>query len=106
MMKFKLLALSLLAALPSLSAAQEVRPDVHVSYGDLDLRSAVGVKALDRRLARAVKAVCPTADGTVDQARKRAVQRCLAMKTAEVAIQRDRVLAETETTGAMALSVP
>lgn len=94
----------MLAALatPGLSIAQETLPDVRVSYADLDLRTAAGGKALDRRLAKAVKQVCPNADGSADLMRKAVVRRCLAAKSAEVAQQRTRLLAEIALKGGLA----
>ena len=60
--------LMILAAFATLSAAQPAsaqaipaNPSVAVAHGDLDLRTEAGTKALDRRIWRAVVAVCGTA---------------------------------------------
>lgn len=48
---------ALVQTIPSTAAAREGRTE-RVSYSDLDLTSPDGLKALDRRLDRAVKRVC------------------------------------------------
>ena len=60
--------LMILAAFATISAAQTAsaqaipaNPSVAVAHGDLDLRTEAGTKALDRRIWRAVVAVCGTA---------------------------------------------
>jgi UrcA family protein len=85
-------ALLLAAGLPSIASAQQVPAAVHVSYHDLDLRSAAGVKALDRRLLRAVGKVCGD-DLSADVWNKIAARRCRAAKLAEVHGMRDTLLA-------------
>ena len=85
-------ALLLAAGLPGIATAQEVPVAVSVSYHDLDLRSAAGVKALDRRLRRAVGEVCGD-DLSVDVWSKIAARRCRAAKLVEVNGMRDTLLA-------------
>lgn len=79
------IALALLALASGEAGAQDVRPVVHVSYADLDLRTVAGVRALDRRLAWAIGAVCAGAHD--------AMQACLVEEAADVAAQRNRALA-------------
>jgi UrcA family protein len=55
-------ALALLAAPAATTDPVSAPASVTVSYSDLNLRSAAGRAELDRRLDRAVRAVCPTAD--------------------------------------------
>ena len=88
-----------------MAVAQDVDRDVHVSYMDLDLRTAAGVKMLDHRLVRAVKLVCPDSAGSIDLTYRQIVQRCRAAKGAEVAQQRRRVLLEARS-GTVASAVP
>lgn len=61
----KLLILAALAAAstgqPASAQTVPAHPSVAVQHRDLDLRSEAGVKALDRRIWRAVVAVCGTA---------------------------------------------
>lgn len=106
MMKVKSLVISLLAALPGVASAQDVGPDVRVSYADLNLRTSEGVEVLDRRLARAVRLVCAEDRGTRELNRKIALRRCVAVQSAKVAIHRDQVLARAAVNDAMALSTP
>ena len=46
---------------PSYAYAQVAAPSVRVSYADLNLSTADGRERLERRLAAAVKRVCPSA---------------------------------------------
>jgi UrcA family protein len=97
-MKPILCAIALLAALPAQALAQQPGPDsrapqVRVQYDDLNLRTSAGVERFDRRLARAVRAVCPDARGTIDVVRKVAARNCVAATTDEVAQLRNRILA-------------
>ncbi|PSJ38812.1 UrcA family protein [Allosphingosinicella deserti] len=92
-MKTLTFALTLLAAIPAGATAQQPRPEARVPYGDLNLQTEAGVKTLDRRLARAVMAVCPDERGTVDMARKVAARRCIKDASASLSPLRDRILA-------------
>lgn len=91
MLKLLIPAVLLSAVLPAAALAQETQADIHVAYRDLNLQSPIGVKVLDRRIARAIAEVCPDFAG-FDLARKRATSRCRAAKQAEVADQRAAVL--------------
>ena len=61
----KLLILAALAAVstgqPASAQTAPANPSVAVAHRDLDLRTEAGAKALDRRIWRAVVAVCGTA---------------------------------------------
>lgn len=92
-MKLFHIALSLLVLTPVTAFAQQVIPSVVVSYGDLNLGSQAGVKALDRRLANAIRSVCGQHDGSVVAEHRFAAQRCVREKSAEVAALRDRAIA-------------
>ena len=92
-MKTLSFALVLLAATPTGAAAQQPRTESRVGYADLNLQTEAGIKALDRRLARAVIAVCPDERGTVDMARKVAARRCIKDTHAGLAPLRSRLLA-------------
>jgi UrcA family protein len=86
------------AVLPAIASAQEVYPEVRVSYRDLDLRQAEGVKRLDSRLRHAVKAVCP-ADVSADGWTQRAARRCRQATQVVVAASREAVLGQVLRTG-------
>ena len=92
-MKLFHIALSLLALTPVPAFAQEVASSVVVSYGDLNLQSKAGVKALDLRLASAIRSVCREHDGSAILANRFAAQRCVKEKSAEVATLRNRAIA-------------
>jgi UrcA family protein len=92
-------AVGLLVALPghamAIEPGGELRArEVRVPYADLDLRTVAGLKTLDRRLARAVKLVCPDTRGSVFLASKRAARHCIAETTAKLASQRNHAVAE------------
>ena len=92
MLKVMIPAALLAALVPNIALAQEEgHAEIHVAYRDLDLRSPAGVKQLDRRIERAVEAVCPDPDAT-DLARKFVVARCREVARAGVADQRAAVL--------------
>ena len=74
--------LLILAALAAVSIGQPVsaqtapaNPSVAVAHKDLDLRTEAGAKTLDRRIWRAVVAVCGTASD-FDLEGKNNVQQC------------------------------
>jgi UrcA family protein len=73
--------------------AQERRPDIEVYYGDLDLSDPVGIHRLDRRLAGAVAAACPSDDGLREASRLRVIETCRAAKRAEITPLREAALA-------------
>lgn len=64
-----------------------------VQTADLDLSSAAGQRALDLRLAQAVKEVCGVASD-VDVAGKNDVRRCRVETLASLADERDQRIAE------------
>lgn len=74
--------LLILAALAAVSIGQPVsaqtspaNPSIAVAHKDLDLRTAAGTKALDRRIWRAVVEVCGTA-ADFDIAGKNDMRQC------------------------------
>jgi UrcA family protein len=86
-----------IAVLALLSAvqvnAQQPAQQVTVSYADLDLRSEPGVRTFDRRLKRAIEALCSEEAGSLSLRETTASRKCVRVKTAEVAEQRNRVIA-------------
>ena len=92
-MKLSHIALSFLILAPVPAFAQEVKSSVAVSYSDLNLRSEAGVKALDHRLAAAIRSVCGVHDGSAVIEYRFAAQRCVKDKSAEVAALRNRAIA-------------
>ncbi|WBX82953.1 UrcA family protein [Sphingosinicella microcystinivorans] len=90
-----LLALSALAgglwALPA--TAEPVSPEATrvVSYGDLDLATADGRRALDSRIRIAVRSACGTASAA-DLVGKREVRRCRETARADIAPVSERIL--------------
>ena len=90
MTKFFIATLLAFTANPVL--AEPVIATSTVETADLDLSSAKGQRALDRRLALAVKEVCgPSSD--VDIAGKNEVRRCRVDTLAKVATERDERIA-------------
>ena len=83
----------LLAAIatPALAEALVIATST-VQTADLDLSSAQGQRALDRRLAEAVKEVCGIASD-VDIAGKNDVRRCRVETLASLADERDQRIA-------------
>lgn len=74
--------------------AQEPAPSSQliVSYADLDLSSAQGVRTLDRRLRSAVEAVCgPTS--SADPRGKNQVRQCRTETLAVARAERDQAIA-------------
>jgi len=92
-MKLSHIALSVLILAPAPAFGQEVTSSVAVSYSDLNLRSEAGVKALDHRLANAVRLVCGEHKGSAVREFHFAAQRCIKEKSAEVAALRNRAIA-------------
>ena len=89
---------ALLVAIPVQALAQPPAQDrrqreVRVSYADLNLRTAAGVKQLDRRLVAAVRTVCAQAHGTLDLHSKSDSRQCISVTTAEFGAQRNRIVA-------------
>ena len=74
---------------PAFAQPEGTTRTVHVSYADLDLSRAAGVKQLDRRLRIALANVCPARDGAtpfaVLQCRKAASVALASQRTAAIA---------------------
>jgi UrcA family protein len=68
------------------------KASVAVVHGDLDLRTEAGVKALDRRIWRAVVAVCGEAPG-YDLAGKNDVRQCRRDTRAQATAQAEIAIA-------------
>ena len=85
------LAAAVLASVPGMAA--ETAPQVRVYYGDLDLTGQAGIQKLDRRLASAIRDVCPSDNGVREMSRLRTIALCRAAKQAEIAPVRQSVLA-------------
>ncbi len=91
-MKDLLIGAALAAAMltaPATASDGEKRRDVRISVADLDLGTAEGVAALDKRLAQAVVKACgsahylePEALKEVDRCRAAAAQRAMATRNA------------------------
>ena len=92
MLKLLIPAVLLSAILPDAAVAQQRHADIRVAYRDLNLQSPEGLKLLDRRIRRAIEAVCPDFAGSTVP-RHPEVARCRAAKEAEVAGQRAAALA-------------
>ena len=92
MLKLLIPALVLSALVPGTALAQQRHADIRVAYRDLNLQSPAGLKVLDRRIRRAIEAVCPDFAGSTVP-RHPEVTRCRAAKQAEVAGQRAAALA-------------
>jgi UrcA family protein len=94
MLKYLIPVAALLSALvPVAGMTQDIPANVHVAYRDLDLHTSDGVQAFDRRIEAAIEAVCPASFAT-GTARKRLLEHCLTVTRANVAAQRERVLAQ------------
>lgn len=78
-------------AAPALAEAPVIATST-VQTADLDLSNAQGQRALDRRLAQAVKEVCGTASD-VDVAGKNDVRRCRVDTLASLSDERDQRIA-------------
>ncbi|ABF52426.1 UrcA family protein [Sphingopyxis alaskensis] len=92
----KLLILATAAAAlvgqPASAEPAPTSPSVAVAHDDLDLSTDAGVKALDRRIWRAVVAVCGEAPG-YDLAGKNDVRQCRRDTRALASAQADVVIA-------------
>lgn len=85
-------ALLLLAAAPA-AARPGAPPSVHVRHSDLNLTTAAGLAALDRRIQRAVEAACGLA-GATDLRSRLLAARCRESAVPSAAAQRAAVLAK------------
>lgn len=88
----RILLATLLAFTATPALAEPVTASSTVQTADLDLSSAKGQQALDRRLALAVKEVCGTASDA-DIAGKNDVRRCRSETLANLAGERDQRIA-------------
>ena len=97
MRKTTLFALALIATAASVTptvaqAADPATVSSIVQTADLDLASSDGQRELDRRIVRAARDVCGVASDA-DLAGKNAVRECRVETLAQVASQRDQLLA-------------
>lgn len=90
----KIFLATLLAFTATPALAEPITVSSTVQTADLDLSSATGQKALDRRLALAVNEVCGTASD-VDIAGKNDVRRCRVETLASLASERDQRIARS-----------
>jgi len=93
MLKYLIPAACIAALLPIAAVSQEAPRSVHVAYRDLNLQTAAGVKLLERRIEGAIETICPDS-GSIELARQRVVAQCRAAARANVAAQREAVLAK------------
>lgn len=89
----------LAVSVPGVVSAQGVPTPVKVRYGDLDLHSAAGIKAFDRRLLSAVREVCGD-DLSIETGSRMAARRCRAAKLVEIRALRDAIVARKTGSGA------
>lgn len=94
MFKHLFVAAIALAATPAYAAPTAGAPVARVAVADLDLGTPAGIEGLDRRLATAVRKVCPPHDGNLRGAVYQRECRAEARRTADAA--RTRVLAQAE----------
>ena len=102
----KLIAAAALVATtaPAFAQAHGTTRSVHVSYADLDLRQAEGVKQFDRRLRAAIVDVCP--DGvTTDRIATADVMRCRNAASRALQSQRAEAIAKATTNTQLALNI-
>ena len=91
---FALAAIAAMACATA-AAAQTNNQPVHtevVAFADLDLRTAEGVRALDRRILSAVQAACG-AESAADITGSNDVRRCRKQLLAGLVAQRDGAIA-------------
>jgi UrcA family protein len=92
MIKFLTTALLGLSLLSGVAVAQRPTTNVRIEYRDLDLRSPLGIARLDYRIEKALAALCPN-DRPTDLTARIEERHCRNAKLAEIAPQRDHVLA-------------
>jgi UrcA family protein len=92
MIKFLTTALLGLGLLSGVAVAAPPAKVIRIEYRDLNLQNAAGVAQLDRRIAKALAAICPH-DRPVDLTARIEEKHCRRAKLAEILPQRDRVLA-------------
>lgn len=77
------------------SEAREAR-QVAVTYGDLDLSSNAGVKALDQRLWRAFDTICSDSDAAISGNATNRLRRCKVAMRSELAPARNAAIARAQ----------
>ncbi|MCA1661482.1 MAG: UrcA family protein [Novosphingobium sp.] len=92
MTKFAIFLAIAASALSTPAYAAERTPDVRVAYGDLKLAGASGRATLDQRIAAAIDASCGVDARSIVLSERRAAQRCIIAKRAEVAPARAAAL--------------
>jgi UrcA family protein len=91
------LATALVAAtLSSGALADRQTRDVMVVYGDLDLADPEGIKTFDRRLRRAIAAVCDNGASYRDLVQMQVAERCRSEKRLAIAALRARIIATAQ----------
>jgi UrcA family protein len=84
--------------------AQPSEPIIRIAYGDLNLATDSGVKALDRRIASAIDGACPD-EPHADLQTERVRDHCRRERLSEVVAQRSRALASFRPSGSMITTV-
>ena len=102
MLKLIAAATLIATAAPAFAQAHGTTRSVHVSYADLDLRQADGVKQFDRRLRAAIGAVCPDGVST-DRFATADVMRC--RNAAAIALKSERAAAIAKATATTQLAL-
>ncbi|HWU73282.1 MAG TPA: UrcA family protein [Sphingomonas sp.] len=92
MLKPILMTALLVAALPAFAGEKPVPPRARVTTADLDLSTAAGRQALDRRLRVAIDQVCAAAD-SAPRAGILPNDRCRSVATASARRQRSLLIA-------------
>jgi UrcA family protein len=101
MLKGMISAASLLLAMQGVAVAQEQRPDITVSYSDLDLSNAADIRVFDRRIDAAISLICPDQRSVGGL---KAMRACSQAKREEIAPMRAHVLASAATRGDAAVA--
>lgn len=96
MLKLFAIAAIALNGTPAFADPTEPRPTVRVAAADLDLGTPAGIDRLDRRLAAAVRKVCP-AYGPAGATSVYNRRDCLKAATLTAAAGRNRLLAAADT---------
>jgi len=91
LLPFSLLLSAFAVATPALAQSAPAERRVVVSTADLNLATALGQRALDRRLAHAVIEACETASDA-DLAGQNEVRRCREDTSRRIAARRDELV--------------
>lgn len=95
-MKKLLFALAALSATAPLAASERDIPHtVRITYADLDLTGDAGKTTLDHRIERALRDLCGE-DQQLGLAKRLQEIRCRRSAMTQIAVQRDRVLANAQ----------